>query len=163
MSIQPHITLWYNRAIKYLRQHQTLETNTTQVATAANTNETDLWTYSLPEGTLDTDGKTLRITAWGTTAANTNSKTVKLYFAGTVIRSSTTTTSAAGWMATGVVTRTSASNAAAAGSGVFVFATEAQTLSHDPSVATTIKVTGTNGTAAANDIVFRGAIVENLN
>ena len=55
------------------------------MGTDANTNEKDLWTYNLPAGSLNADQKGVRITAWGTTAANNNSKTLKVYFGGTVV------------------------------------------------------------------------------
>ena len=145
-----------------------LTVSTTQAGTAADTNETDLWTYSLPANTLNVDGKGIRITAWGTTGATANNKTMKLYFAGTVLN--VTLALAAnnrGWILRGQVIRTGAATQIATGElwvsdqtgrgGEFTAPTG------DTTGAITIKMTGTNGTAAANDIVFRGATVEVLN
>lgn len=49
------------------------------------TGEDTLKSYSLPASALDSAGDTLEIEAWGTFAANANSKRVKLYFGSTVI------------------------------------------------------------------------------
>lgn len=49
------------------------------------TGEDDLISYTLPQNTVDLDGSTIEIIAFGTTADNTNNKTIKLYFGGTEI------------------------------------------------------------------------------
>jgi hypothetical protein len=144
-----------------------LSVNTTEASTGADTNETDLWTYSLPANTLNANGKSVRITAWGTTAANTNNKTFQLYFGATGLRSMSTTGSANGWHYTATVTRTGASAQLSVGVGLVggggIQNPLISTPAADTTGAITIKVTGTNGVASANDIVFRGAIVEVLN
>ena len=56
-----------------------LNVNTTSVSNAT-TLETNLITYSLGANSLINQGDTLEIDAWGTYAANVNSKTVKLVF-----------------------------------------------------------------------------------
>jgi hypothetical protein len=149
-----------------------LTVNTTQTATAANTTETDLWTYSLPANALSADGKGVRITVFGTTAATANTKNIRLYFGSTVLESGgALALNGNAWRVVAEVYRTGASaqlasalatvsiNDGSTGTARTRLTTPAETLSG----AITIKVTGQNGTAAANDIVFRGAIVEALN
>lgn len=145
-----------------------LHVNTTQNGTAADTNETDLWTYTLPANTLNADGKAIRITAWGTTGATANNKTIRLKFgAGTPRTHGPTAANNVGWVITVIVVRTGASTQLSTGTGIFSEVSPGTqvvgSLAEDTATAITIKVTGQNGTAAADDIVFRGAIVESLN
>jgi len=141
--------------------------NTTAVGTDANTTEKDLMTYSLPANSLSVDGKLVKITAWGTTAANGNSKTMKLYFGATVVRQlGTSAFNNQDWIAEAIVVRTGASAQDAIGteksnnSNIFLTHSEP---AEDTTTATTIRVTGQNGTAAANDIVAEGMLIEYLN
>lgn len=143
-----------------------LHVSTTQTATGADTTETDLWTYSLPANTLNANGKGVRVTVFGTYAANGNTKTGKLYFGSTVVSTHSGTTNNATWWHAATILRTSATaqiafnDARIGASNITQAKTEpAETLSG----AVTIKFTGTNGSANANDIVFLGAIVETLN
>lgn len=66
------------------------DSNATAVAsgTVQNT-EYDLISYTLPANSLNALARGLEITAWGTTAANANAKTFKMYFGGTVICTAT--------------------------------------------------------------------------
>jgi hypothetical protein len=142
-----------------------LTNSTTTASTGANTTETDLWTYSMPANTLVADGKAVRIAVYGSTAANANVKTVRLYFGSTLLR---TVFSAASnnetWYATAVVLRSGASAEVAVTYNI-ISGTVAST-NTAPNEATAspivIRVTGQNGTATAGDIVFRGAVVELL-
>jgi len=86
----------------------TLFTSTTATATTGTIEET-LLQYTLPANTLAVNGRGLRITVYGTTAANANSKTLKLYFGLTVLNSLNTTSSGSGLVITGTVFRTGAS------------------------------------------------------
>lgn len=150
-----------------------LTVNTTQAATGANTTETDLWTYSLPANSLSADGKTVRITAYVLTAANANNKTVKLYFGSQLVNTTTAVALNAGLVQLQMdVTRTAAATqeligktiyGAADGSAITAQRSDHINGTQDTTTAITIKVTGQNGTAAANDIVFRSALVEALN
>lgn len=142
-----------------------LTTVTTQVGTDANTNEKDLATYSLPAGSLATDGQAVKITAFGTVAANGNTKTIRIYFGSTVIRARVTTANGVAWYFEGTVVRTSATAQKAtaditiSGPGPAPeYTTPAETLAN----AVTIKVTGQNGTGQANEIVLQGLMVEVL-
>lgn len=55
---------------------------TTQGATSGS-NETVLATYTVPANTLATDGDSLRVWAWGSTANSGTSKTLRMYWGGT--------------------------------------------------------------------------------
>lgn len=148
-----------------------LTVNTTATGTGADTNETTLWTYDLPANTLSANNKGVRITVWGTGAANGNTKTIRVKFGGSTVSALAATTSGLDWCATVEVWRTGAATQVSMGRMVFGadtsnggavrmdYVTPTETLSG----AVTIKMTGQNGTASANDIVFRGAMVEALN
>jgi hypothetical protein len=143
----------------------TLTISTTQAATGANTTETDLWTYSLPANTLSANNYGVRITAWGSPAANANNKIVRLYFGGTVVTSGSSTSGSNGWRMVAEVLRTGAATQVALGQTLqssAAAATAPVTPAEDTTGAITVKMTGQNGTANAGDIVFRGAIVEFL-
>jgi hypothetical protein len=144
-----------------------LTTSTTQLGTGANTTETDLWTYSLPAGHLSINGHAVRVTTWGTFGANANTKNVRIYFGATVLGLFTTTANGLAWRASGMVLRSGASSQFGyadqavdlGGSNTQVrLTTPAETMAN----AITIKITGQNGSAVANDIIFRAAIVESL-
>jgi len=144
-----------------------LHVNTTTAGTAANTDETDLWSYTLPGGTLSQDGRGVRVTVFGSVGANVNAKTMRLYFGGTLLASGVNSQSGTIWRFQADVIRTSASAQVA---NAILFVGELSAMdnalsapSETISGAVTIRMSGQNGTAAANDIVFRGAIVEALN
>jgi hypothetical protein len=132
------------------------------------TSETDLCIYTMPANTLATNGNKVRITAWGAFAANTNAKTVRLYF-GAAVLSTIVTASAAvsGWTPIGTVLRTGAATQVAGGFGMagatgagsvgtqLIAVSPTETLSG----AVVIKVTGQSGTAGA-DITLVGLFVE---
>lgn len=144
-----------------------LTVNTATTGTGADTTEDVLWTYSLPANTLSADGKSVRITVMWQAGATANNKTTKVYFGSTAY----TARSAAadnGTMFRLVmeVLRTGASAQVMAAmftaSGGLVGSTVV-TPAEDMTAAIVIKFTGQNGTAVANDVVFKGAIVEALN
>jgi len=144
----------------------TLSVQTATVGTGADTNETDLITYAVPANTLAKDGQALMVTVWGRFGANANAKTVKIYW-GTTTRTihSGSNQNDNGWMAVFYVTRTSATAQRLFGWGVRhtgnVSSVPATTNSlQDTTTAVTVKVTGTNGTAVANDIQQDGMIVQ---
>jgi len=143
---------------------QILTTSITQACTIADTNETDLWTYTLPAGLLNTDGRGVRVTVWYTRAANGNTKTQRLYFGATVVSSHAVADSGQTLVQTATILRTSSTaqltgafwGSGASGSIAPSITTPAETLAN----AIVIKATGQNGTAAANDICFRVGTVE---
>lgn len=136
-------------------------TSTTQAGTIANTTETDLYSWTLPGGTLDADGKAIRLLAFGSVAANANAKTIKLYFGASTLQVyNAGTGNNLAWLIEATVIRTGAATQLAIGKLLIggthtnnVLASPTETLSGN----VVIRVTGTNGTASANDIVFRGA------
>jgi hypothetical protein len=144
-----------------------LFTSTAAVSNTSTT-ETDLISYSMPASTLAANGQKLRITCWLTTAANTNNKTVKLYFGGTLVAFSAATALNAGtFRLNAEIVRTSATaqvsvgdmTASSSGAG-FVSAlglngTPAETLSG----AVTIKVTGQSGTTSS-DVTTTAMFIE---
>ena len=139
---------------------------TTSTGTGADTTEDTLQTFSLPANTLVGYGQTLRIRAFGTCAANTNTKLFKLYFGSEVIATPAGATNNKNWMLELLVTRTGSKTQIVHGTGIVdttavtpYFATGAE----DDTAAITIKCTGTNGTASAGDAVCKGMIVEVLN
>lgn len=141
----------------------TITTGLTTTGTIADTNETTLFTNTLNAGVLDRNGRGVRVTAWGTLANTANTKTIKLYFGGTVIA----TYSAAGqnvpWYVEGIVLRTGASAQlynVLIQVGVAPISVTPATTAIDTTAAIILKVTGTNGLAALNDIVLTGAVVE---
>lgn len=140
--------------------------DTTSAQTAANTSETDLVTDSLDANSLSANGKGVKVKAWGTFAANGNTKTVKLYFGATVIATVTGAYNGVAWEVEAIVLRTGATTQEAGGHGLVSGQSPTVTRSapgETLSGAVTIKATGQNGTAAAGDIVFRGFIIEAIN
>lgn len=144
-----------------------LTVNTTSQGTGADTSEDTLWSYTLPANTLSADGQGVRISFLVTSASNTNNKTLKLYFGSHVVISDSTTTSGASWSALNVVIVRKTSSAqegfAVVARNGSVLTTGEVITSESTSNDIVIKITGTNGTASANDIVFRLASVEALN
>ena len=136
-----------------------LHVNTTSQATTG-TSEEVLATYTLPANTLSADGKALRIQAWCTTAANTNSKTFQIRvggIGGVSVASTATATSGAALALTSTVIRTGASTQVATGSGL-----NYTTPNRNTAATIDIVVLGTTGTAAG-DLTFRALLVEALN
>lgn len=140
-----------------------LHVSTTSAATPASLVETDLWTYTLPSNTLDVDGKGIRLQAFLTLAANTNSKVVKVYLNGILLHTVTSTISGARVFLDTVLIRTGAAAEtgwALATVGAAVVAPSWILETANTAAPLILKITGTNGVATANDIVFRSALVE---
>jgi hypothetical protein len=138
----------------------------TQVATGANLSETDFIVPGLilPAGLLDVDGRAIYVQAFGSFAATANTKRVRLYFGTTVVADTAAiAVNNAIWRVEAYITRTGP--AAQLWRNVMQHGGTALPLALGVSaenLATNLplRVTGQNGTAAANDIVFRGARVE---
>lgn len=147
-----------------------LSSSIATTCTIADTNTTDLWTFNLPANTLNEDGKTVRITAWGTTAANVNNKTEQATFGGTVIATrGPNADSGFSWVLRADVMRTGASaqlahgNSEAATTGaVAAYVLRTTTIAADNTQPITLKVTGLNGTASAGDVCVNAVFVELL-
>lgn len=137
---------------------------TTATGTDANTSEKDLATFDLPANLFFTNNAGVWLEAWGTTAANANNKTMKLYAAGSSLITNSVNPSPnnLGWMARASVHRR------ASGSQTYwstmtvggnLQGTGVNTLSATDTSAITVKVTGQNGTANANEITLQGFCV----
>lgn len=135
------------------------------VGTPASTVETTLFTTTLAASQLAADGESVRMTAYGETAANANTKTLKVYLGASVIAQNSTTTAPNGknWKIVADVTRSGAT------SNVEHVSIEFDGVAAEIDVskagatwanANVFSVTGTNGTSALNDIVLKQAIVE---
>lgn len=136
-----------------------LYVTTTSAQTGANTTETTLATYSLAADQLGANGQSIVIEVAAHCAANTNTKTIKLKFGSNSLTLNPVTVAPNGVpvIARVIYIRTGASaqllyGGGQAGTADQVYTTA--TLTEDMSATITITVTGTNGTAAAGDIVF---------
>lgn len=137
--------------------------STTTQATTGTVKET-LASCILPANSLEAAGRTLVVTAWGTTAANVNSKTFTIDFGGTTVCTVTTTASAAPISCrASVIRKASASQETtglgAAGTAVNVTRT-ATTITDTANI--TLAITATTPTASA-DATFQGFVAEWLN
>lgn len=130
------------------------------------TGEDNLITYAMPANVLSGTGKGVRVLAFGTTAANGNAKTIKVYFGSTLLKSEDVNTgSNAQWFFTFVAFR-SASNTQKYMATVFydgqtISGVSVGTATETDSGAITIKCTGE--AVSNNDIVQTGLIVEAFN
>lgn len=131
----------------------------------------DLITFTLPANTLSANGKGVRITQWGTSANNINSKTLTTNFGGTTILTKALTISVATiWRIETIIFRTG-SNAQTYYSRLTNFdttglvdldTTATQGTATETDTATIIiKCTGT--ATADNDLLQKGALVEIIN
>lgn len=148
-----------------------ISVNTTVVGNVGGGTD-NLMTYSLPANSLSSNGRGVRITAWGATANNGNAKTLDLLFGATVLTAQAMTTSIAGrWWIQSVVFRTG-SNAqdytTYLRESTTTFGTTNDrskivhgTLSQTDSGAITIKCTG--AATSNNDITQEGMLIEWFN
>lgn len=144
--------------------------STTGAAGNTNAGEDDLLTATpLEADLLNKTGRSVRVTAWGTFAANANAKQVKCYFGATALVTSASSTgyNNRSWRAEYLVTRTGAAtqesigwfnvNAAAALADLTVNA-----IIPTINTANTIAVKCTGEGVATSDIIQRGLLVEVL-
>lgn len=142
----------------YGRVYSTL----TPVSTTANATTQTLGSFSLPPGMLATNGWSVKFRAWGSTAANTDTKTLFVTFGATTVSSTAAfATSGTTWYLEGEVFRTGATSQSATGFSqqaaisALTQATPAETLAN--SIALAIKAT--QGTASI-DVTMAGFVVE---
>lgn len=127
------------------------------------TGEDDLMSYSLPASTLSANGMGVRVTSWGITANNANTKTVKMYFGTAVMTQALTASIAGSWHIQGVSFRTGAAtqdNSYALNQGATDIAhAEFVATTVDETAAIAIKCTG-ESSSATDDIIQEGQLVE---
>ncbi|TGR84272.1 hypothetical protein EN866_33390 [Mesorhizobium sp. M2D.F.Ca.ET.223.01.1.1] len=139
--------------------------NTGSASTTAVTTQEDLMTYSIPANALKA-GQKVRLTAWGTTAANANGKTVRLWFGANSVIDHNGTWNAIPWKITAdIFILTTGGAATQEYNGVAWPSANVQTArqgtaSNADNVAITVKATGQNGVASAGDINCQGFTVE---
>jgi hypothetical protein len=138
--------------------------NTGSVASTAVTTQEDLMSYTIPANALK-PGQKVRVTAWGRTAANANTKTMRLWFGGNSILDHSGTFNNSWWrlhadiLITGASTQEYTSNAQVTAS---VPTVRGATLTVTDTSSIIVKCTGQNGTASAGDITCEGFTVEIL-
>ncbi len=140
--------------------------NTNAVGTDANTTKKTLQTYTLPANSFSGNQKSIRISAWGTTAANGNGKAIALEFGSTILHTFNGSYNNLAWTIQAIVART-ASSAQDAIASHSIGSAEVGNTHTEPSSSTssgmTVRVTGQNSIASANDIVAEGMLIEFLN
>jgi hypothetical protein len=139
-----------------------LDSSTTSAQTGADTNPTDLYTYTVKPSTITTNGRGIEIIASGTFGATANTKNLFVVFGGTAVVSRASTSNAGGWQLTGMFTRNAATTYIGRGTAITdtsafsaVTAQQAGTWAGNLDVV----IRGANGVAAAGDIVFQSAVV----
>lgn len=134
--------------------------------TSTGTSEETLATYSLPANALDVTGRRIRVcTSWHM-ATNGNNKTIKLYFGASVISSGTLTDSNKNGVACLDVVKSGASTQIVTGTMLHDTTNITPYInagSDDDTAAITIKMTGQDGSASANDIVMEDFYVQYMN
>lgn len=138
---------------------QRLTTITTTVGNVGS-GEDNLMTYSVPAGTLATNGQTLRVMAFFTNAANGNTKTIKAYFGATSITlQSAAVNNGVSWVELKIV-RTGATSQLLYGwlgrTPAFVFFAASAAPAETLSGAVTLKFTGE---ATSNDDIIQNLMV----
>lgn len=137
-------------------------------ATAADTAETILKSVATPAKAL-TGECAVRVRTWGSCAANANAKTIRLKLGTEILATNDVTTAPNGlvWEIDAVFGHRGAGADTGTKIGRMIVGAATQSLVGGPftlvgafSNATTIAVTGQNGTASANDIVCDGMTVE---
>lgn len=152
-----------------LNKYGLLYVSTTQTGTPASTDETTLASYTLPGGTLAVDGGFIEVTASGSFAANGNVKSIKVYFESQFFNTGATSYNNKNWQIVGRIYRTGAATQKTHASfvaypilsvGALDGIENQSSLSENLTTDLLIRVTGTNGTANANDIVIETFTVE---
>jgi len=147
-----------------------LLTDSLSTTSTTGTAEEVLDSTNIDANTLDQNNRGVRITAWGTTAANANSKTVKIRFGsttlnGTVICTGTTTTASESWYVEAEVYRDGSSTQRSVSKGQIGTTNLAvlidTTLAETDTAQILVEVTGTTPTASG-DMTITGFKLEFL-
>lgn len=131
------------------------------------TGEDVLQTYTLPAAMLNTNLDFIEIICYGYTAANSNSKRIRLYFGALIFDSGAILANNVSWMIHAFVGRKNVDVQRASvmcvssGAGAFQFGDTASStnLTQDDGATITVQVTGETLTAVNDDIVCTGMIV----
>lgn len=135
------------------------------VGNGADTTEDTLFTYTLPANALASVGNEIDITAWGTVAATSATKTVKVYFGTSIVPSAVyTTTQTGSWEINLTVFKQAASVQIAhaevdSGGATTTRAVSDLNGSETDTAGIVIKVTGQSSVATANLVLCNGFIV----
>lgn len=131
--------------------------------------EDNLMLYTLPAGTLSTDGMAVKVIAWGHTANNANSKNLKAYFGATQLLGGAgallTVSETGSWMAGFVVVRTAAATQRAAAqvvsgpAGSTITASVAGVTTPAETLSGTVDIKFTGEATTNDDITQEGMIV----
>lgn len=137
----------------------------TTAATTTGTSEETIATYTLPANALRTNGQSLRIRAWGTTAATANNKTQKLLLgSATLVSTGAIAANAKDWFLEAIVVRDGAASQVCLGNGQAndaVVVCDYTAPTQDLTTALAITVKATDATAAAGTLL-KGFMVEML-
>lgn len=145
-----------------------INTDTAQQGTGANVTDTALFTYSLPANAFSATNKVIHITAWGSFAANGNTKTVRIKWnglAGTTVVASASSVNNQNWVLKGDIVRTGNSTQDLLGYALVSSPSQDLFTSFGTATATDtgaidIVISAQNGSAVANDTVYHGSIIE---
>lgn len=135
------------------------------VGNGADTTEDTLFTYNLPANTLKNVGQSVDIYAWGSVAATSATKTVRVYFGAQLITFTYTTTQTGNWRTRLRVVKQAASVQLIMGEGDSAGATITRVLANITNgaevdtAAIVIKVTGQSTAATANLVLCNGLMV----
>jgi hypothetical protein len=139
----------------------------TGAGTPASAAETTLATFPLKP--LQKDGQYVRVRAWGTTGASADDKTVKIKIGALTLLDSTAVALNAGkWVADALMIRTGALTQKAHGSISMKdgsIDSQVQTVNDGTlnlALPQSLTITGQNEASTANDLVLKGAIVEEV-
>lgn len=136
---------------------------------SSNSVDVDLYSFTIPANTFDTDGAVVRMVAWGLFAGNGNTKVLNFQAANMIAKQQLVSTTANGtfWRATIELVRTGASSLRLCATALSATATAqgvetiASALGSTFSGTTALKIISTTSTAAA-DIVCEGGYVESI-
>lgn len=167
-TLYPSVQAVDNRITAKRTENGILANTVSDVGTDADLLEKTLKSYTLPGGTLSTNGSYVEIEALLTTAANGNDKTATLYFGGTLIGvvdalalNNEIITMRAKVMRSAAGAQVSICEITVAdASGINVRSNRVVALTKTMADDQEILLSGKNGIAAANDVVAKSMIVK---
>jgi hypothetical protein len=135
---------------------------TTQASTTATTNPEDLATYTLKANAFKA-GQKIRVKAFGTFAANTNTKTLRLWFGSASLGGAGGAFNNAHWTIEAEIIYVGSASQKTIRIGFVTGNNQSVSYlatSQNTAADIVIKIQGQNGTASAGDIVFEGMSIE---